>query len=143
MGWTHRFKKLEKVVGGKYRYYVNYFGQADASDLSDYVLVDASALLPFVPTKTEILWLHMSVGGSGMMAVLEWDATTDDLIMGCPDGCSKEWPPPGGVFPPDTARDEGFTKDPASSGTTGDIVLTTIGGAVGDSVSIQLVLELS
>jgi|6_EtaG_2_1085325.scaffolds.fasta_scaffold00120_15 hypothetical protein len=143
MAWAHKFKKVQKKIGNTHMYYVNYFGQADASDLTDYVVMDASALLPFVSTKSEIKWLRLSTGGSGMIAYLEWDATTDDLIIGCPGGVALEWPPKTDFFPWEMARDEGFTKDPASTGTTGDITLTTVGGAVGDAVSIQMVVELS
>lgn len=144
MAWTHKSNNKEQVLAGSgYRAYVNYIGQADASDLTDYVVFDASAQLPFVPAATEILWLKMVVGGSGMMAYLEWDATADTLIGGAAQGEPFAWPPETGHFDLAYARDNGLTKDPVGSGTTADIVLTTIGGAVGDAVSLQMILALT
>lgn len=118
--------------------YVNWSGVADATDLTDQVVVDASALLPISPTQLTIDYLRIATG-AGVSAVLEWDATTDGLIINCPGGCVLELPLNGDRK---DQQDAGWTKDPNASGTTGDILLTTIGGGLGEGVSIQMRLLL-
>lgn len=122
---------------GNYQY-INWSGVADASDLTDQVVVDVSALLPISPTQLTIDYLRIATG-AGVSAVLEWDATTDGLIINCPGGCVMELPIKAD---PDYQRDAGWTKDPNAAGTTGDILLTTIGGGLGEGVSIQMRLIL-
>ena len=144
MAWTHDIDIVRPA--GEDVCYVNYSGQADASDLTDYALFDISAQGELrqgpnsgvAPTGTKIHNLRATIGGSGMYARLEFDATTDDLIGAFVQGSPLIVPPP--FFPLDVHND--FFKDPGSSGSTGDIVLTTIGGAVGDGISIQMVLSL-
>lgn len=114
-------------------YIVNWTGIADASDLADQVIVDISTLTKSdttTPTYTEILELKASAGGCS--GLLEWDHTADDAIMAIPDGAPVELP---AMHPTDRANV--FT-DPRTSGGTGDIVLTTTGGGVGDSIQLYL-----
>lgn len=134
MAWTITSKDYQI---GNYQY-INWSGQADATDLTDTVVVDVSALVPIAPTQLTIDYLRIAAGG--VFARLEWDATTDDLIIACPPDCVVELPLKTGN--PDHQMSAGWTKDPNSAGTTGDILLTTIGGALGDGVSIQMVLKL-
>ena len=118
--------------------YINWSGVADASDLTDQVVVDVSALLPIAPTQLTIDYLRIATG-AGVSAVLEWDATTDGLILNCPGGCTLELPINGDRADQQAA---GWTKDPIATGTTGDMLLTTIGGGLGEGVSIQARLLL-
>ena len=141
MAWTwHNVQYQVPQPNGTALLYVNASGQADASDETDKVLVDASALLPVSPAKIEIEYLRISAGG--VFVRLEWDATTDDLIVACPTDNTLEYPP--GQWAADKADlfNGSFIKDPASTGSTGDILLTTLGGAAGDGVSIQARLRL-
>ena len=118
--------------------YINWSGVADATDLTDQVVVDVSALLPISPTQLTIAYLRIAAG-AGVSAVLEWDATTDGLVLNCPGGCVLELPINADMG---HQRSAGWTKDPIASGTTGDMLLTTIGGGLGEGVSIQAVLLL-
>jgi len=136
MAWTITSKA--KYDQARKLYFINWSGQADATDLTDQVVVDASAITG-VAVLTSIQWLRFA---ANTYARLEWDATTDDLIVAHPGAGGPLVLPP--LFPGerDFEVDNNFTKDPGSSGTTGDIVLTTLGGAAGKGVSIQLVVSV-
>lgn len=132
MAWTH-YSNTQRI--GQNKFLVNYAGQADASDLTDYVLFDISAKAPGF-TKTQIESLKIRSSG-GLVAVLEWDATTDDFITASV-GHEQQFPPP---FQREDLISGNFIVDPASTGTTGDILLTTIGGALGRGVSIEAIIH--
>jgi len=131
MAWTHR-RILYRA--GQNRFILHYSGQADVSDLDDYVLFDISADAPGF-TKTQVMQLQGQAGG--LYAVLEWDATTDAFICAFPDGPLVKYPPP---FDREDLVAGDMIIDPIPTGTTGDILLTTFGGAVGGGVNIDAII---
>lgn len=132
MAWTH-YKILRRQ--SQEVFLLHYAGQADASDLSDYVLFDISAEAP-ARTKTQLDYLRIK---AGFFTVLEWDATTDDFIAACPDGGEYLFPPP---FDRAELVSGNMLIDPVSTGTTGDIVMTTVGGAAGKGVVIDAIIKV-
>jgi len=116
------------------QFLLHYVGQADASDLTDYALFDFSVRVPGGGyTKTQLDYLRIQAC-EGLFALLEWDATTDDLIAASAGSTPYVFPPP---FDRADLVAGSMLIDPASTGTTGDIVLTTLGGAVGRAVMID------
>ena len=75
-------------------------------------------------------WIDYDVQGFTYVR-LDWDATTDDeiAVLGQGQG-SFDWTADGGLV------------DPASTGATGDIVLTTNGAASGATYTITIGLRL-
>jgi len=100
----------------------------ELADESAVVKVDVSALVG-APSKVKISKIHYNV--NGMIVRLLWDATTDVTIVDLQgDGCI------------DATCFGGLTNN-AGAGVTGDISLTTVGGASGDSYSIILEMAKS
>ena len=139
MGWTAVTKS--QVVNGD-KVYHTWSGQADASDLANAVIFDFSVVIPMGGyTKTRIEWMRVQTGG--VYLVLEWKATTDVHICACAPGCEKIYPPPGFDKNEILTGGGNFILDPAGTGTNGDIVGTTTGGAAGDGATVDLVLRLA
>ena len=124
------------------KYAIRLTNVSDASDESAVIKVDISTLnvrggysgAPVVPcTYTVIEKIEYSV--SGMVVTLLWDHTADDKIavlggvVGTYSGC-LHFTKVGGII------------DPRTAGGTGDILLTTAGGGVGDTYDITLYLKL-
>lgn len=100
----------------------------ETADESAVVKVDVSALQG-APSKVKINKIHYNV--NGQIVRLLWDATTDVTIVDLQgDGCID-------------ATKFGGLYNNAGAGVTGDISLTTVGGASGDSYSIILEMEKS
>lgn len=96
-------------------------------ELSDQVIVDSSALSS-VPTTLHLRKVFSSL--TGFSAKLEWDADTDDELIHLPAGEKHQ----------DFSRFGGIP-NPKSTGSTGDITITTTGFSVaGDEGSITLEL---
>ena len=105
---------------------------SDGTGESDVVKVDVSALTgpdgsaPTSATVEEIWW-----DIQGFTSVrLEWDATTDDPIAFLSGTGYLDFTQLGGA------------RDPKSTGTTGDIMLTTAGAVSGATYTIVLVVRL-
>lgn len=88
------------------------------------------------PDSLDIQSVRWNIQGFTSVRIL-WDHTTDDVALTL-SGSGYD------VFGPtdvgDTAQRAGL-KDPRSSGQTGDILLTTSGGASGSTYDITLVLR--
>ncbi len=114
-------------------YTINWAGIADASALTDTILVNLSALRKAdgtAPTTSEID--DLEVWTSGVYALLEWDHDSDDLICLVPAGAHY-------VLPSKNTTDRRqLFDDPGSAGGTGDIVLTTPTATASDTVSIYM-----
>jgi hypothetical protein len=115
-------------------------GQADANtyaaaifDCSTYVKDDGTT-----PTKVEVSYMRVSVS-EGIHVKVELDATSNVLLMACPSNSTKEFPPPN--FPREALVD-GELSTTDDSGVTGDIVLTSTVGAVGEGASVEMVVVL-
>jgi hypothetical protein len=93
--------------------YAHIVADGTPADFTDSVIVDASALSP-APTKCVIETLEYNI--SGFQAVLEFDATSDDIAWHLDSGADyKDFREYGGIV------------DPGASGSTGDITITTSG----------------
>ena|SRR3990167_6802137 len=128
MAWT--VSSDSQQVGLKRGYTTFHATSTDATDLANEIVLDISALTG-TPTQVDVTFVSLAC--QACEAFLEFDRTTDKLILGCPDGQlhtidSKARLPRGIVD--------------GGSGGTGDIVLTTTGGSNGCSVSGFIVWEV-
>ena len=115
------------VKGGK-RIVINVTGAFNTTDETDTVLVDLSTLTGpsgTAPTKVRIDEITWSVADGFDYVLLEWDHATDSTIEYFQGRGYMDYTPYGGK------------NDPGSGG-TGDLILTTSGGASGDSYSFLI-----
>lgn len=120
------------IIKGRNIVLINVRGVFNSADETDTVIIDKSTLAgpdgsvePGSIAIEEITW---SVGLGFDYVVLEWDHTTDDVV--------------------DYYSGQGFMEfcpgknDPKSAGGTGDLVLSTSGGAAGDTYSFLIKARL-
>lgn len=117
------------IFDGSRRRIVQLLNSSDATGESAVVKVDVSALTGpdgTAPSKVSIQEVEYDIQGFSAV-LLYFDATTDDEALYLPAGSGvKDFTNIGGLH------------DPQSTGTTGDIVLTTVGAAVGATYDIIL-----
>ena len=116
--------------GGR-NYIVNITGAFSAADETDVVVVDRSTLLTAngnTPNKIRVNEITWAVGVGFDYVLLEWDDGTDEAIEYLQGQGYMDYSMFGGKSP---------AADPGSA-TEGDIILTTSGGATGDTYSILL-----
>ena len=121
------------IFAGTRRRVVRLTNVSDATGESAVVKVDVSALTGpdgTAPTYTVVEEIQYAIQGFTSVRLF-WDATTDDEIAVLPAG--------SGYL---SYVDAGGMVDPKSSGTTGDIVLTTAGAVAGATYDITLVIRL-
>lgn len=122
-----------KVIFNGRHYVVNLTNISDGTGESNVVKVDVSTLTSRktggAATYTVVDRIDYQVNGFNYV-LLEWDATTDDEIAVLKGTGSFDWSAVGGNV------------DPKSSGTVGDILLTTNGSTAGNSYDITLWLRL-
>lgn len=121
------------VFSGPRRYVVKLTNISDGTGESAVVKVDKSALTgPAGGAPGRLVLEEISWDIQGFTSIrLHWDATTDDEIVVLGPGSGQmSWAGVGGLV------------DPASTGTTGDIILTTNGHSSGDTYTITLVVRL-
>jgi hypothetical protein len=114
------------------RYTVELQNRSDGTGESAVVKVDISALLNHngaTATYTSIERIDYAVWGFNHVR-LDWDHTTDDEIATLAGNGVIDWTYEGGKV------------DPKSSGGTGDILLTTNGGASGSGYDLLIRLKL-
>lgn len=102
-------------------------------NLSDSVVVDISSDGPQGATELEVLKLYAEMS-SGIRFDLEFDAATDDLIVKSALGAT--------YMERDFRLGDKYLsllRDPKSSGTTGDIVLTTESAALADEIALTII----
>ena len=105
---------------------------SDATGESDVVKVDKSTLTNVngeVPLAINIMSARWAVQGFSYIK-LEWDATTDDVAMLLSGNGYDNFEAAGGL------------RDPRSSGSVGDIVLTSVGASAGATYDITLVCQI-
>ena len=106
------------VVNNNRHYVVRLIGELDTTNETAVVKVDCSTLTDAkgnTATYTAVDRIEYDVAGFASVE-LAWDATTDDKIVTLTPGQGiLDWSKEGGLV------------DPKSTGTTGDIVLTTTG----------------
>ena len=120
---------VKYLVKGRNKIVVNVTGIFDTADETDTVIIDVSALTGpdgTPPTGVRIDEITWSLNGGWDYVKLEWDATTDDLIDYFHGQGYMDYGPYSGK------------NDPRSTGTTGDVLLTTAGGAAGDTYSFLI-----
>lgn len=116
------------VYSGHRRYTVHLTNESDGTGESAVTKVDISTLTDGAgktATYSTIDMIEYSVSGMNYVT-LEWDATTNDEIAVLSGQSTIDWYAFGGKT------------DPQSTGTTGDIVLTTDGAADGASYDITI-----
>ena len=124
-----------QVIASGPRYYIARFANiSDGTGESLVTKVDISTLTMEngqVPTRTSVKEIQWTIQGFTSIR-LYWDHTTDDLmdVLAAGNGYIEY-----GAL--------GMLSDPASSGGTGDVLLTTAGAISGATYDITLVLTLS
>ena len=118
------------IFKGQNKLIVNVTGAYSAADETDTVVIDKSTLVGpdgvNPPSKIRIDEITWAVGSGFDYVLLEWDTATDEVI--------------------DYFQGQGFMdyfasgggKAPAAVDGTGDVVLTTSGGASGDTYSLLI-----
>lgn len=121
------------LFNGTRRRVVQLTNVSDGTGESDVVKVDVSALTgPDGSAPTYIVIEEITWSIQGFTSVrLEFDATTDDeaVVLGAGNGYMN-------------FVNAGGLKDPKSTGTTGDLLLTTAGAVSGATYDITLVVRL-
>lgn len=120
------------VFSGTRHYTVHLTNESDGTGESGVAKIDISALTGpdgTAPTRTSIMEIDYSVAGFNYIT-LAWDHTADDVAMVLKGNGYVDFSESGGLV------------DPASTGGTGDILLTTDGGADGSSYDITLKIRL-
>lgn len=113
-------------------YVVHLTNESDGTGESNVVKVDVSALNGAngsAATYTTIKRIEYSVWGMNYVT-LRWDATTDDEIAVLKGSGVIDWSAEGG------------NTDPKTTGTTGDVLLTTDGALDGSGYDITIWLKL-
>ncbi len=117
------------LSNGPRNYVVRLQGTSDATGESAVKKVDASTLFgpdgQNAPTGFSIKKVDYSISGFTSVQLL-FDATTDDVALTLSGDGNKVFDPP--------------IPDPRSTGTTGDILLTSNGASSGDAYDITLSL---
>lgn len=128
---------VKTMFSGSRRLEINVTGAFSVADETDAVIVDRSALTGLngqVPSDIRVDTITWSVGVGFDYVLLEWDHTGsgDEAIEYLHNDGYMDYRMSGGKVPANA---------PAVA-TDGDILLTTSGGAAGDSYSIYLSLVL-
>lgn len=121
------------LVQGRNIVVINVTGAFSAADETDTILIDKSTLIGpdgTEPTSISIEEVTWTIGPGFDYIALEWDHTTDDLVDNFHGQGYMDYRPYGGK------------NDPESSGATGDLILSTVGGAAGDSYSFLIRAKL-
>lgn len=103
---------------------------SDGSEETATVVVDASTFSP-VFTNERLERLDVSTSSAALQASLLWDASTDVPIVALPAlmAYSFDWSSIGGL------------PNNAGTGKTGDILLTTLGLAAGDQLTLVFYIK--
>lgn len=124
---------LTTIENTKKRLVIEASIQSDGTGSTDAILVDKSTFTGLNGAEPGRLVVErIDYQCDGMQIVLEFDHTTDDLIATLAGQ--------GFIDFTKGNRFQGFI-DPASAGTTGDIVATTVGHTAGDKATIRLQLR--
>lgn len=124
---------VKYLIKGRNKIVINVTGAFSAADETDTVIIDVSTLTGpdgTPPTAVRIDEVTWAVGAGFDHVLLEWDATTDDVIDYFQGQGYMDFRPYGGKH------------DPRSAGTTGDVLLTTVGGAANDTYSFLIAATL-
>ena len=106
----------------------------DSTALTDSIVVDLSADLPSGAVGVEILKIYAEIS-PGIQFKLEFDATTDDFICASALGATQ-------MYRDFRFKGRSAVRDPKSTGTTGDVVLTSTSMASGDHISLTIICRM-
>lgn len=115
----------QTILDDAYNLVVKVHIASDGSEETDYIAIDASTYSPAF-TNERLVKLDVMTSAAALQGVLEWDATTDVAICALSPGRSYQlcWEEIGGL------------PNNAGTGVTGDILLTTLGLAAGDALTL-------
>lgn len=121
------------VFNGKWKKCYRFIAISDATGESAVIKIDKSTLTNWQglePGKLVITKIEWAMQGYTSVRLL-WDHTTDDeiAVLNTPYGCF-DWTAVGGLV------------DPASTGGTGDVLLTTAGATTGGTYNITIWVTL-
>ena len=117
------------LVKGSNKIVINVTGAFSGADETDTVLVDLSTLVGpdgTPPTAVKIDEFTWAISPGFDAVVLEWEHTTDDIVDNFAGQGYIDY------------RSVSGKNDPRSAGGTGDLILTTIGGAANDTYSFLI-----
>ena len=120
------------IFNGNRRYAARFTNLCDGTGEAAVKKIDISTLVGpdgSAPTRTAIEWIEYDVQGFTSVR-LDWDHTTPDEIAFISGQGLLDFTAYGGMV------------DPASTGGTGDILLTTAGNAATNSYTITIGLRL-
>ena len=120
------------IYNGRRRYAARFTNLCDGTGEAAVKKIDISTLIApggGAPSKSVVEWIEYDVQGFTYIR-LDFDHTTPDEIAFLSGQGLLDWTAYGGQV------------DPASSGGTGDILLTTAGNVSGDSYTITIGLRL-
>jgi hypothetical protein len=124
---------IKTMLSGRNKLVINVTGAFSAADETDTVIIDKSTLVGpdgTEPGKIRVDEITWSVGLGFDYVLLEWDHATDDVL----DYFQGQGYMDYGIY--------GGKTDPGSAGGTGDLILTTAGGAAGDTYSFLIACTL-
>lgn len=127
---------VKTLISGRNKLEINVTHVWATADETNVVIIDRSALTGpngVLPAKVRIDEITWSIGPGIDYVKLSWDFATDETIELLQGQGFMDYRPSGGKNPSGT---------PASV-TEGDVLLSTVGGAAGDSYSILLKCTLS
>jgi len=123
---------IKTMINGNRKYVVNITGEFNTADEIDVVVVDRSTLTGpdgvNIPGRIRVDEITWAVGVGFDYVVLEFDDATDEVIENLQGQGYMDYRPYGG---------KSMSVDPTTDN-EGDILLSTSGGAAGDSYSILL-----
>lgn len=125
---------VKTLISGSRKLVIDVRGAFSAADETDTIIIDKSTLTSLAgiePAKIRIDEITWAVGVGFDFVLLEWDHTADEVIDYFQGQGYIDYRPYGGK------------KDAGGAGGTGDVVLTTSGGAAGDSYSLLIHATLS
>jgi len=123
---------VKTLFAGENRHIVQIFNVSDGTGEAAVIKVDKSVLIgPVGLEPSQLAIERMAWNISGMSVKIEWEHTTND-IAAILSGQGDE----------DYQRNKTALYDPKSTGGTGDLVITTIGHALGDTYDIIIDMKL-
>lgn len=122
---------VKVLVNGSRKYSINVKGIFDTADETDTVIIDRSTLTGpsgTIPTYIRIDEITWNVGAGFQHIILSWDDGTDEVIDYFDSSGYMDFRPDGGKC---------MSAAPTTD-TEGDLQLTGLGGAAGDTYSFLI-----